>query len=40
MLSKRLLQFVFAVLLMPVLTLAQNTTSSMSGTVKTNTGEP
>ena len=39
MLSKRLLQFVIAVLLMPVLTLAQNTTSSMSGTVKTNTGE-
>ncbi len=39
MLSKRLLQFVIAALLMPVLTLAQNTTSSMSGTVKTNTGE-
>jgi hypothetical protein len=39
MLSKRLLQFVIAVLLMPVLTLAQSTTSSMSGTVKTNTGE-
>ena len=39
MLSKRLLQFVIAVLLMPVLTLAQSTTSSLSGTVKTNTGE-
>ncbi|BFG70126.1 carboxypeptidase regulatory-like domain-containing protein [Sediminibacterium sp. KACHI17] len=39
MLSKRLLQFVIAVLLMPALSLAQNTTSSMSGTVKTTTGE-
>ena len=39
MLSKRLLQFVIAVLLMPAFTLAQNTTSSMSGTVKTTTGE-
>lgn len=39
MLSKRLLQFVIAVLLLPVLTLAQSTTSSLSGTVKTNTGE-
>lgn len=39
MLSKRLLQFVIAVLLVPTLTLAQNTTSSMSGTVKTTTGE-
>lgn len=33
------MQFVIAVLLMPVLTLAQSTTSSLSGTVKTNTGE-
>jgi hypothetical protein len=39
MLSKRLLQFVMAVLLLPALSLAQNTTSSMGGTVKTNTGE-
>lgn len=33
------MQFVIAVLLVPTLTLAQNTTSSMSGTVKTTTGE-
>ncbi len=39
MLSKRFLQFVIAVLLLPALTLAQTTTSSMGGTVKTNTGE-
>jgi hypothetical protein len=39
MLSKRLLQFVFAVLLMPAFALAQNTTSSLSGSVKTNTGD-
>jgi hypothetical protein len=40
MLSKRIVQFVLAVLLLPAFTLAQNTTSSMGGSVKTNTGEP
>lgn len=39
MLSKKLVQFVLAVLLLPAFALAQNTTSSLSGTVKTNTGE-
>ena len=39
MLSKRILQFVLAVLLLPVFTLAQTTTSSLGGSVKTNTGE-
>lgn len=39
MLSKKLLQLILAVLLLPAFALAQNTTSSMSGTVKTNTGE-
>src|SRR5476649_1512321 len=39
MLSKRILQFVLAILLLPAFTLAQTTTSSMSGSVKTNTGE-
>ncbi len=39
MLSKKLMQFVLAVLLLPAFALAQNTTSSLSGTVKTNTGE-
>jgi hypothetical protein len=37
---KRILHFVFMVVLFPVIGLAQTTTSSMSGTVKTNTGEP
>jgi len=39
MLSKKLLQFVLAVLILPAFALAQNTTSSLSGSVKTNTGE-
>ena len=40
MLSKRIVQFVLAVLLLPAFALAQTTTSSMGGSVKTNTGEP
>lgn len=39
MLRKKLMQLFVAVLLLPVMALAQNTTSSLSGTVKTNTGE-
>lgn len=39
MLSKRILQLVLAVMLFPVLSQAQSTTSSMGGSVKTNTGE-
>ncbi|MEI2707439.1 MAG: carboxypeptidase-like regulatory domain-containing protein [Chitinophagaceae bacterium] len=39
MLSKKLMQLVLAVLLLPALAFAQSTTSSLSGTVKTNTGE-
>jgi hypothetical protein len=39
MLSKRIMQFVVAVLLLPAFSLAQTTTSSMAGSVKTNTGE-
>jgi len=39
MLSKKLLQFALAVLILPAFALAQNTTSSLSGSVKTNTGE-
>lgn len=40
MLSKKIVQFVLAVLLLPAFALAQTTTSSMGGSVKTNTGEP
>jgi outer membrane receptor for ferrienterochelin and colicin len=36
---KRIIAYVLAVLMLPVYTLAQNTTSSVGGTVKTNTGE-
>ena len=40
MLSKRILQFILVALLFPALTIAQTTTSSLGGSVKTNTGEP
>jgi hypothetical protein len=39
MLSKKLLQFTFAMLLLPALTFAQNTTGSISGSVKADNGE-
>jgi hypothetical protein len=39
MLSKKLLQFTIAVLLLPALTFAQNTTGSISGSVKADNGE-
>jgi hypothetical protein len=39
MLSKKLLHFTIAMLLMPVLTFAQNTTGSISGSVKADNGE-
>ncbi len=39
MLSKKLLHFTFAMLLLPVLTFAQNTTGSISGSVKADNGE-
>src|ERR1700712_3758287 len=39
MFSKRIVQFLVAVLLLPVFSLAQITTSSMNGTVKTVSGE-
>lgn len=39
MLSRKILQFVLAMLLLPAITMAQNTTSGLGGTVKTNTGE-
>ncbi len=39
MLSKKLLHFAVAMLLLPVLTFAQNTTGSISGSVKADNGE-
>ena len=39
MLSKKLLHFTIAMLLLPVLTFAQNTTGSISGSVKADNGE-
>ncbi len=39
MLSRKILQFVLAVLLLPAIAMAQNTTSGLGGSVKTNTGE-
>jgi hypothetical protein len=39
MLSKKLLQFTIAMLLLPALTFAQNTTGSISGSVKADNGE-
>lgn len=36
---KRIIQFVLAITLLPAITMAQNTTSGLSGSVKTNTGE-
>jgi len=39
MLSKKLLQFAIAMFLLPVLTFAQNTTGSISGSVKADNGE-
>jgi hypothetical protein len=39
MLSKKLLHFTFAMLLLPVLTFAQNTTGNISGSVKADNGE-
>ena len=39
MLSKKLLHFTLAVLLLPVLTFAQNTTGNISGSVKADNGE-
>jgi hypothetical protein len=39
MLSKRILQLLLAMIVLPAFALAQNTTSGLSGSVKTNTGE-
>ena len=39
MLKNKLMQFLMAVLILPAFAVAQTTTSSLSGTVKTNTGE-
>ncbi len=39
MLSKKLLHFAVAMLLLPVLTFAQNTTGNISGSVKADNGE-
>jgi hypothetical protein len=36
---KRIIQFVLAIMLLPTITMAQSTTSGLSGSVKTNTGE-
>lgn len=40
MLKQKLLQLAVAILMLPAIVVAQNTTSTVSGTVKTNTGEP
>ena len=37
--SKKLLHFIVAMLLLPVLTFAQNTTGSLTGSVKADNGE-
>lgn len=39
MLKQKLLQLALAIILLPAFVVAQNTTSTISGTVKTNTGE-
>ncbi|MBX2930633.1 MAG: TonB-dependent receptor [Chitinophagaceae bacterium] len=40
MFKQKLLQLALAIFLLPAFVVAQNTTSTISGTVKTNTGEP